>query len=178
MLQTVLVALVWTAAAQSFHHVKPFGNISLPGWLPNILNPLVRTSFPEANAWYNEYYISNDTFDGPGKNHSLSDDPLRTVPLIDPPPKRRVEALFPKFSHPTIVGTVKNPALNMSRNATSLPQAPPSALHNASLPGNGKNKLDMLKKTIGKMFQAMPTGTLASGQQLQQVWSVHSVLLM
>ena len=169
MLQATLAALVWTAAAESFHLVKPFGDITVPGWLPNILNPLVRTAFPKANAWYKEHYMSNYTFDGTGKNHSLPNDPLQTVPFITPPPKRRVEPLFPEPTNPILPRRVKNPAVHSSNNATIMPQASPSTPHNESLPGNGKKKLDMLKKIIGKMFQAMPTGTLASGQQLQQV---------
>ena len=67
MLQKVLLALVWTAAAEPFHLFNPLSNNSLPGWLPIILNSRVRTAFPEANAWYNDHYIGNHLFDGPGK---------------------------------------------------------------------------------------------------------------
>ena len=171
-LQALLSTLVGMAAAKSSHHLEPLGKFPVPGWLANIHNPLVRTAFPEANTWYNTHYISNNTFDGPGKNLSLPKDPSRNVPLIEPPPKRRVDPLFPKPVGRIFNRKNENPAVYIKNNASDVSRAtpqPPSE-NGMHLPGNR----DMLRQVFGHFFQATPTGSLASGQQLQQVCMVLS----
>ena len=68
-LQALLLALLSSAAAGSIdHELELFGNHSIPGWLPNIFNPLVWAAFPDAHQYYIEHYLSSVTFDGPGRN--------------------------------------------------------------------------------------------------------------
>ncbi len=129
----------------------------LPGWVPNILNPLVRAAFPKANAYYLAHYASNVTFDGPGKNRSHPLDPSYKIPTIKPPAKRWVPPFNPAVYNETLAQSQQEPGpLGTAQNASA---------NNVSLTTN----LQSRAYPAELVFQASPKSNLTSGQQLQQV---------
>ena len=173
LLQAIMLALMYSAAAGSNNHelVELFGNHTIPGWLPNIFNPLVWAAFPDAHQFYNEHYLSNVTFDGPGKNYSHPVYPSYTIPTAAPPRQRVV----PSYN-PIVTGGSdqdeqdQDPNITPDENSTDSSGALPSgAQHAKRLPFNADAKLAMLKTRLPQIvFQAV-SGTLGSGQTLQQV---------
>lgn len=137
-------------------HEEPHDE-SHPGWLPNILNPLVRAAFPKANAYFLAHYTSNVTFDGPGRNHSHPMDPSYQIPTIKPPAKRRVPEFNPGYNG-TLDDSQQNPDLVTTPQNTSANTSEPIATILQS-----RTNLPEL------VLQATPQSSLTSGQQLQQV---------
>ena len=135
-----------------------------PGWLPNILNPLVRAAFPKANAYFLAYYTSNVTFDGPGRNRSHPMDPSYEIPTIKPPAKRRVPELNPPH----------NATLDEPEQSPGLVATPQNTSANASepIPTNLQSRPALPELVL----QAAPQSSLTSGQQLQQVPTSHHCL--
>ena len=129
----------------------------LPGWVPNVLNPLVRAAFPEANAYYLEHYISNVTFDGPGNKHGHPLDPSYNIPTVTPPAKRTVPAFHPE-NNETLSQQVPGP--DVAAQNTSASNIPASFL---------TSDLQSRPAPPEEVLQAVPNSKLTSGQQLQQV---------
>ena len=170
LLQVMLLALLCSAAAGSKdHELELFGNHTIPGWLPNIFNPLVWAAFPDAHQYYNEHYLSNVTFDGPGRNYSHPMYPKYAIPTVAPPRPRVV----PPYN-PIVTGgsdqQSEDPNITPNENSTESSGAlPDGAQHPKMLPFNADKKLQLLKKALPQIvFQAV-SGTLGSGQTLQQV---------
>lgn len=128
-----------------------------PGWLPNILNPLVRAAFPEADAYYLAYYASNVTFDGPGQNYSHPMDPTFKIPTIQPPAKRTVPAY--------------NPPLNTTLAQAQQHPGPDAAAQNSTANTSASIPTKLYSKPVvpQQVLQAVVKSNLTSGQQLQQV---------
>ena len=150
-----------------------------PGWLQNILNPLVRAAFPEANAYYLAHYASNVTFDGPGRNHSHPMDPSYKIPTIKPPPKRRVPEYNPGFDA-TLAPLQENPnpdapsqeiSTNTSDPLSQQDPGPAATPQNTSTNTSGPFPTELQSRPglPQEMLQAASKSSLTSGQQLQQV---------
>ena len=169
-LQALLLALLNSAAAGSIdHELQLFGNHTIPGWLPNIFNPLVWAAFPDAHQYYNEHYLSNVTFDGPGRNYTHPRYPKSAVPTVAPPRPRVVSPYNPIVARGS---DQQNPDPNMTPDEDSTESSgalPSGAQHAKRLPFNADAKLAALKNRLPQIvFQAV-SGILGSGQILQQV---------
>ena len=167
LLQALLLALLSSAAAGSIdHELQLFGNHTIPGWLPNIFNPLVWAAFPDAHQYYIEHYLSNVTFDGPGRNYSHPTYPNFAVPTVAPPRPRVVSPYNPIVARDS---DQQNPDPNMTPDEDSSATLPSGAQHAKRLPFNADAKLAALKNRLPQIvFQAV-SGILGSGQTLQQV---------
>ncbi len=163
---THLLGLLGQKLSDQFHlfghelviHHEQHEKEQIPGWLPNILNPLVRAAFPKANAYYLSQFKSNVTFDGPGHNRSHPMEPGYQIPTIKPPQKRTV----PEYNPPL------NTIIVESQQDADLSDAPQNATANAS-----DTSLAVLQsagpKELATVLQAASGSSLTPGQQLQQV---------
>ena len=163
----MLFALLHSAAAgPKDRELELFGNHTIPGWLPNIFNPLVWAAFPDAHKYYNDIYLSNVTFDGPGQNYSHPVYPNYLIPTVTPPRPRVV----PPYN-PAVTGgsDQQNEDPNITPDENSTESSASGAQHPKMLPLNLDKKLQLLRNRLPRFDLQAVSGTLGSGQTLQQV---------